>query len=379
MKKRIHVMFECGADGMPYGASHIRLLRPLSHPSVQDQVSLTFGTDLPEFAVDLVILERGWRHDHTLADQARLLKRLTLLGIPYIYEIDDNLLDLNVEPGAPDYPNSEQRQIIIRYARNAAGIIVSTHALKRRMARLNPNIHVVGNHLDERLFDFDYLQRRFQKRQEFGDSSLVIGYMGTYSHLGDLLMIVEPLRRFLYARKDSIRMEIVGIGDEELVRGLFNDLPVSVVKVPSGQVEYPRFMTWMQREIEWDFAIAPLVASEFNDCKSDLKFLDYSLNFIPGIYSATESYIETVLNQRNGLLVPAESREWTDALNLLAEDSAFRRTLSEEAFSYVRESRTLEKNAVRWGEAIETILAKISGSMADKDHSLDQISLTVTA
>lgn len=379
MKRRIHVMFECGADGIPYGASHIRLLRPLSHPSLQGEFNLTFGTDLPDFVVDLVILERGWRHDHTLADQSRLLKRLATLGIPYVYEIDDNLLDLNVAPGAPDYPNSEQRQIIIRYAKNAAGLIVSTHALKRRMARLNANIHVVGNYLDERLFDFDYLKRKVDRRRELDNSRLVMGYMGTYSHLEDLLMVVEPLRRFLRARRDSVRMEIIGIGDEELVRGLFNDLPVSVVKVPVGRVEYPEFIKWMQREIEWDFAIAPLVANEFNDCKSDLKFLDYSLNRIPGIYSATESYTETIADQKNGLLAAADSNEWAGALNLLTENSEVRQTLSEEAFSYVREFRTLEANAVLWGEAIEAILTanlatKTLGLTADENQPLSSIS-----
>lgn len=377
MKKRIHVMFECGADGIPYGASHIRLLRPLSHPSVQDEFSLSFGVDLPEFVVDLVILERGWRHDHTLADQARLLKRLAILGIPYVYEIDDNLLDLNTAPGAPDYPNAEQRQIIIRYAKNAAGVLVSTEALKRRMARLNPNIHVVGNYLDERLFDFDHLRGKIDARRKLGNSKLVIGYMGTYSHLEDLLMIVEPLRRFLRARRESVRMEIVGIGDEGLVRGLFNDLPVSVVRVPVGKVGYPEFIRWMQHEIEWDFAIAPLVASDFNSCKSDLKFLDYSLNGVPGIYSATESYVGTIVDRKNGLLA-SDSTEWGSALNLLADDSEFRHTLSDEAFSYVRRFRTLETNATLWGEAIEAILAMTKLDL-EESHSSKISPITVAA
>ena len=152
-------------------------------------------------------------------------------------------------------------------------------------------------------------------------------------------------------------MEIVGIGDEGLVRGLFNDLPVSVVKVPVEQVEYPRFMKWMQREIDWDFAIAPLVSSEFNNCKSDLKFLDYSLNFIPGIYSATESYVGTIVDRENGLLASADPKEWRGAFDLLAEDSEFRKKLSEAAFSYVREFRTLETNAACWSAAIEAILS----------------------
>ncbi|MDH6592683.1 processive 1,2-diacylglycerol beta-glucosyltransferase [Variovorax sp. TBS-050B] len=357
MKKRVHVLFEHGLDGIPYGAGHIRLLCPLSHPSLQDKVSFSHGTDMPDFSVDVVIVERGWRHNATLSEQARLLEYLSASGTPYIYEIDDNLLDLNSGPGAPGYPSPEQRQIIMRFARNAAGLIVSTLPLKHRMTRLNSNIEVVENCLDERLFDFDLVNAKSEQRADAKRAGLVIGYMGTYSHLEDLLAIVEPLRGILRERRDSMRMEIVGIGDEALIRGLFDGLPVSVVKVPDGRVEYPAFMKWMQREIDWDFAIAPLIDSEFNRCKSDVKFLDYSLNRIPGIYSATQSYSETVVDKQNGLLVPADRQAWRDALALLADDSALRRTLSENAFSYVRAHRTLETKAVRWLKAIEVILA----------------------
>jgi predicted SAM-dependent methyltransferase/glycosyltransferase involved in cell wall biosynthesis len=380
MKKRIHVLAECGADGKPFGASHIRLLLPLSHPSIQEQFALSYGVDLPGFNVDLVVVERGWRHDADFSDQSRLLKHLKMLGIPYIYATDDNLLDLNNQPGAPDYPNAMQRQIMIRFAREAAGILVSTDALKCRMARLNSNIQVVGNHLDERLFEFDFPEKRLEDRRVAGDSSLVIGYMGTYSHLEDLLMIAEPLRRFLHARKSSVRMEIIGIGDEALVRDVFNDLPVRVLKVPADQVEYPKFMKWMQREVEWDFAIAPLIDSNFNNCKSDLKFLDYSVNNIPGIYSSTTSYINTVVDRKNGLLASASPDEWKSALELLADDSEFRMSLSNEAFSYVRKHRMLETNAARWSEAIDAILmAKTAGKNSTNVWPEREVSFSIPA
>lgn len=371
-KKRVHVLYECGSDGVPFGASYIRLLRPLSHPSLQENISLSFGTNLPEFAVDLVIIERGWRHDRTLEDQTRLLEHLSLLGLPYVYCIDDNLLDLNAEPGSPDYPNAQQRQMIIRFAKNAKGVLVSTKPLQQRMFRLNPNIYVIGNYVDERLFDFDFLTKKSENRLEPNNPELVFGYMGTYSHLEDLLMVAEPLRKFLRARRGSVRMEVVGIGDEALVRNLFDDLPVSVVKVPSGHVEYPSFMKWMQREIHWDFAIAPLVDSEFNDCKSDLKFLDYSLNGIPGIYSSTPSYIHTVVNRKNGLLASSDIGEWLDALTSMADDSDFRRSLAQESFMYAREFRMLETNAVLWGEVINKIFAKNSvGTNGDEGEIRD--------
>ena len=40
---RVHVVYEHGPDLAPYGAAEVRLLRPLTHPTVKPWLELSFG------------------------------------------------------------------------------------------------------------------------------------------------------------------------------------------------------------------------------------------------------------------------------------------------------------------------------------------------
>lgn len=351
MKTRVHVLYESSGDRQPHGCSHIRLLRPLAHPSVKT-IDLSWGHDLPTFRVDVVVIERTWRSDITLETQAQLLQHLKYLKLPYIYSIDDNLLDLPEDDGVIRSRGFTRHQIVSRFARDAALVLVSSNALRARLAGLNGNIRVIPNCLDEQLFE-QKLQYSPNAEVLKNRTPLVLGYMGTYSHLDDLLMIIEPLREFLHEYRDAVKLELIGIADAKLIQNLFRDLPVANVAIPSGMGEYTKFMQWMTNSVHWDFGIAPLVENAFNTCKSDLKFLDYAIHRIPGIFSATESYRHTVVHNRNGLLASNES-DWRTHLRAMT-DPMVRRRLAEEAQSYVIDERLLSKNAYLWEEMAEGV------------------------
>ena len=51
----VHVVFEYGPDGLPFGSSHVRLLRPLSHPRTADRVRVSFGAGYGGDPVDVVV------------------------------------------------------------------------------------------------------------------------------------------------------------------------------------------------------------------------------------------------------------------------------------------------------------------------------------
>ena len=201
----LHVMYESDDGRTPFGCSHIRLLRPLTHPALEHRVEAAFSHSPPDRTVDLVILERLWRSGLDAAGVEALLARFRELGVSYVYTLDDDLLDLNLADGDPAAPSTDQRMAIRRLARNAVGVIVSTPFLARRMAPLNPRVQVVENCLDERLF------RKPDRPDARAGRSLVFGYMGTFSHLDDLLMVVAPLRRILDEYRNRVRFEIVGI------------------------------------------------------------------------------------------------------------------------------------------------------------------------
>ncbi len=350
--KTLHLLCEYGGDGKLHGCGYIRLIHPLTHASVKDKVTVSiadYAHELPKQPVDAVIIERLVRPNLTYIAADYLLQQFAERDIPVLYTIDDNLIDLNRDPSIWHFPSEEHRMVFRLLASQARGVIVSTPLLAERMKRLNPNVTVVPNQMDERLFH----PPKPLPRQE----KLRLGYMGTATHIDDLLMILGPLRRFLSDYRDRVELELLGVAEPQHIKGLFGNLPVIHTLVPRKEMPYPRFAPWMQQQIQWDFAIAPLKRSAFSDCKSDLKMLDYGILGIPGIFSAVPSYADTVHHEENGLLATNDEESWYHALTRMTEDDVLRERLRKNVTDYSWNHRTLKQHATGWVDAVDGLLA----------------------
>jgi processive 1,2-diacylglycerol beta-glucosyltransferase len=343
--------------GRPLGCTYIRLLRPLSHPSVAGDVTLAHGTRFPEgFAPDVVIVERlpHAPPERALAEAERLVRDLAVRGIPYVYTTDDNLLDLNRDRPWESAPGEEARAAVRLLARRAAGVVVSTEALRERMEKLNSTVVTIPNYLDERLFGP-------AAGPQPANDPLVIGYMGTRTHDGDLRMILRPLRDLLGGARGRLRLELVGVADDASVAAYFEGLPASRLS-PGVEETYPAFPGWMRRTLRWDFAMAPLVDDAFARCKSDLKYLDYAALGIPAVFSDVRPYRETVRHRETGLLVPNDPDAWAAALEEMVSDESLRTRLALAARDEVYATRMLATNARRWPGAFDLTLASVRAS-----------------
>lgn len=348
---RVHVLYESNDLRTPFGSSFIRLLRPLGHASLKDRIDLSFGTALPDREVDVVVVDRLWRSDLTPAMQAALFAELAARRLPMLHSLDDNLLDLGVEPGRSAFPSASQRNLIREFVRNAAGILVSTVPLAERLRPLGRAVTVLPNQLDESLYG-DVPPRRP------AGTGVVLGYMGTPTHLDDLLSIVGPLRRVLRSAGGRVRLEVVGVADPRRIDALFEGLPVTVLQVPSASVRYPEFVAWMKASMHWHVGLAPLRDDRFNASKSDIKFLDYGLLGIPGLFSRVPSYRDTVRDGVDGLLVDGTPDAWQLALETITAESAapLRAGLADAVQRRVSDERTLARHAQAWADWIETAL-----------------------
>jgi processive 1,2-diacylglycerol beta-glucosyltransferase len=350
MSKRVHVLYETDRLGQPHGCSHIRLLRPLQHPSLAGKLMVSHGTYLPDGDLDAVIVERYWRPDTTLEAIDKLASSLRQRGIRLIYTLDDNLLDL--EPWS-NVASSVQRNKVARLLRLADGVIVSTESLRQRFLKINPCIEIVENALDERLF---LPASSNHSPQPWRDNKrLTIGYMGTLSHLQDLMMVLEPLRTVLREAAGQIEFQIVGIAQEESLAACFDGLPFRILDT-GGKHFYPDFVAWARHNLRWDLGIAPLTDNTFTRCKSDIKFLDYALLGIPGIYSQVEAYRQSVHHGETGWLCPNDPPAWIESLRHAISHQEKRVALSASAFKHVKESRMLNTCAGRWLCALDTFL-----------------------
>lgn len=345
----IHLLYEHDLVGNPHGCSHIRLLRPFSHPAIANQVKVTQGLELPQNSTDVVIVERSWRPGLTIEAAQNLVAEVRKRGALFVYTLDDNLLDLHEDAPWEIFPSYEQRIAFRYFAREADAIIVSTPNLKRRFDRLNTNTVVIPNALDERLF----LPRR-ESGSERNHGSVRLGYMGTRTHASDLLMILPALRKFLSTHRDDVVLELVGVFSDSRLEQCFAGLPVRFLDVGEA-VDYVQFIPWAQRNLHWDFAIAPLEDNAFNLCKSDIKFLDYAMLGIPGIFSAVSSYRNTVIHQNTGWLSDNSTEAWLEALERLFSDTDLRNAMRKNATAYATRQRTLKHCAVQWLTAVASI------------------------
>jgi len=348
---RVHVLYESSAGGLPHGCSVIRLLRPLSHPSIQADLSLTQGLNLPDQAVDVLIIERLWDHSCDWQRHLAMLQTIREQGTRIIYEIDDDLLGVNSEVGDRDWPTTLQKMWLRQMVRFSDGVIVSTQKLADRLAALNPHTQIVENALDERLFE---KSREINWKESDGD--VVFGYMGTFTHLDDLISIIQPLRSVLARYRDRVRFEIVGIGDSAVLKAAFSGLPVSFLSVPPQSVLYENFTAWMQENIRWDFGIAPLIDSIFTRSKSDIKFLDYGVQGIPGIFSDVPAYNTTVKHLVNGILAN-DTHTWEMWLENLILDGQLRSGLAKQAHGDIWGGRMLKTAATNWLDALNKLVS----------------------
>ncbi len=349
-KRRVHVLHGFYGAEIPYSCTYIRLLCPLSHPVLADEVALTHGTAEAIPDCDLLVVERHtlWPYERQLDGFARVLTRCRQRGVPVVYELDDNLLDLHWGEPWEVYPGPSLRGVVSFLTREADGVIVSAPALAERLAHLRSGVLVVPNALDERLFGPP-------PPAHAPSSPVTIGYMGTFTHEADLRMVLAPLRALLRRHAGRVRFELVGAAAWESVVSLFQGLPFAGHETGDDHA-YPAFVPWMRRNLKWDVAIAPLEDNAFTRCKSDLKYLDYGALGIPGVFSDVRPYRETVRHRETGLLAANEPKAWADALEEIVSDAPLRRRLTENAAAEVHGTRMLRTNAPTWRKAIEGIV-----------------------
>lgn len=349
MKPRIHILFEHGADGQPYGSAQIRLLRPLTHPALGDEFDVTSGLEYAGQAVEAVILDRLWRPDISPALAEQIVAAVRRAGAKLIYTLDDNFLDL--PPSVAGWFTPQHRQVVEFFLSEADGVMVTTPGLQERFAPYNRHSVVVPHALDERLLKPK--PRAWLDR--FRSRRIIIGYMGTFSHDDDLLMIAPALRAAIERHSASVEIQLIGVAERPATLAALSGLPVRVITLRPELVEYTRFLPWFTQQ-RWDIALAPLIDSPFTRCKSDIKFLDYSALGAAGIYSRVPAYESSVRHLETGWVTDNTIEAWQSALKQLISSRDLRRDLAQRAAHYLDAERVLRQRAHDWSAALAQLI-----------------------
>ncbi len=222
-------------------------------------------------------------------------------GKPVIYEIDDLLCSMpELNPSASE--SAKIKSYIFDLLGRVDNVVVSTNKLAANYAPYAKNIFVVPNRLDVGSWGESKSLRPAQKR-------IVIGYLGTPTHLADLAIIEDALFRLAEKYGDQISFRFMGCITENL-KSLAN---MHFTNMMASYAEYINII----KDLDIDIALAPLENNPFNKSKSNIKWMEYSYCGIPGVYTNLEPYVDSVINYETGILATHDSESWFTAIDYL--------------------------------------------------------------
>lgn len=244
------------------------------------------------------------------------------------------------------HPGAGVVRIMRAQYREADLVTASTKHLADVVSKYNPNVVYVPNVVDPRLHGA--VVAREKEARHRGDIRIYWG--GGAGHYEDLETIKDALIRI--------------VQEDERVKLVFSNF------VPAWAANLPAFRAFMipfahlnayARVLKWicaDIAIAPLCDNPFNKAKSHVKYLDYAMAGIPGVYQDMEPY-ETVADGVTGLKARTQN-DWYESIKALIEDEGLRGSIAADAKRDVLENWTTDKWERRYEQMLKELIARRS-------------------
>lgn len=318
----------------PSAASIWRLTDPFKHLrkiGVDAQISDETITDQAAEWADIVVLQSTVNKEGI----ALLRAYQQLKGLKIVAECDD-LLQLNDDnPHAVEHKLKDASMVIKKTIEIADLVTCTTENLARELKKINPKVKILPNYMDLERWDLP-------KHSNMTDR-IRIGWAGSATHLNDLKSIVQPL---IKAKEEYPQIEYIFVG-ESRIRELF-PFPVEIMMgVP--------FEMWPAKlhSLRLDIALAPLLNTPFNQCKSNIKFQEYAIAQFPGIY-APIVYNFQYFEPKFGIVAEDEDH-WYRAIKHLIDYPQRRQEIRENAYELVKRKFDLSKHIHEWSSAYKQL------------------------
>lgn len=330
-------------DSVSYACAMIRILGPLQHENCeviwavkQDGSKLSVNLSAANGA-DLIIIQRHFPSSSTEG----ALRTIFRSKVPIIYDTDDSFLDTPVYH--PLYLDLKKRFPYIKWTLNEADVIsVSTESLRQvlRKHTIRP-IHVQPN-----LVDWDLFQTC--PRPQHDTFNFLIA--GTPTHSRDWSIIEEPLAKILKLYSNRTKVFFFG----EPPKRFLGHSSVHHISFDTNYFNYAATL----KKLDVHAALVPLEDTQFNRCKSNIKWLEYSAAGIVGAYSDVTPYRSSILNGENGLLVCNTEYQWFATMEALLKTPNMGIHMIERARREVAESHSLHSGAAGYVALYDDMLGR---------------------
>lgn len=301
--------------------------------------------------VDAVFIQRDY--PRYIEDYRLLKEACARYAKPIMYDIDDLLF------GDGGFPTNDEADYyrpaigqILDAILNANLVTTSSEGLKTSLEKFAKNVRVVKNYLDERQWTFSQPVVRH-------GGPLIVGYVGTRSHLKDLEQLYPAFQEVIQRCGDAVSFHL-----------WIESLPVELARMPQvvwkpfSLPQYDSYIRWISA-VPVDVWIAPLNNTHFNQVKSPIKFLEYSTRAVPGVYSRVAPYQDVITDGLDGYLA-GDPAEWAEKLVVLLSDDELRLKMGAAAQETVRQNWLLASNLGPWEKVLDN-LAGWSAEPAGQD------------
>jgi tetratricopeptide (TPR) repeat protein len=246
---------------------------------------------------------------------------------PTVFEISDHFAASHAGVGIQGwFADPVNRSNAFQLLRLADATQVTGAGLLERFGALNARTTVFENQIER-------VSQKLQKSR----AQVRIGWAGSAGHTEDLRQI-EPVLSALCNRFPQVTFCFMG--NERQFDDVFSRLPAAQRSyTPPGTLDaYYTFLEGL------DVGLAPLLPNPYNECRSDVKFVEYASRGVVPVLSAVTPYLQHVVHGETGFLYRSPA-ELGQVLDRVVTDARLRARVASKAFAYVREARLESQHA----------------------------------
>jgi len=249
-----------------------------------------------------------------------VLKKIADSGTPYVVDIDDYWVLPKYNPAYWAYRKGIKQGVkdAINYA---DAVITTTPALAKEIRLINENVVIASNCLD-------YTHKQWEAEPMERTDKVKVGWVGGVTHEEDLKLIADQIKGL------DIEFYICGYTPGEIWNRIAKSMPNAKIVEGTTVFEYGEVYR------HFDFVVAPLQDTKFNQCKSELKIVEASAYKKPIICSAVYPYL---YHQANDGVLLVTQNDWRTAIQKMIDvGHSVRQSMGLSNYEYCKKHHNLE-------------------------------------
>ncbi|MHC8304967.1 glycosyltransferase [Pseudomonas sp. PB3P13] len=289
--------------GLPINSSavgHYRVNQPFTELEAAGRVVGRISYESPStielerMSPDVIVLQ--CRYGEGTAKDIERIKKFS--SARRIFELDDYVVSAPKKNSHTRNKAANTEDLLRQGIALCDRLVVTTHPLAEALSSMHEDIRVVPNMLAVDLWSHLRSRRATSSKPR-------VGWGGGTSHTGDLEVIADVVRELA----NEVEWVFFGMCPEAL-RPFIHEFHSSV-----NLQAYPAKLA----SLNLDLALAPLEFHIFNDCKSNLRLLEYGACGYPVICTDTEAYRGFLPCTR---VRSNSTQEWLEAIRMHLSDPA---------------------------------------------------------